>query len=163
MWDAYHSVAFCQAVPCLHRVSNWANPGPPRSRMCEPNYYATRRPLGLRFFQDNLCPKTRIGRSSPQSLCLGDWHLCTGELGDVPKASPWRSNLESPIPHLEGYSRYHRKIQSWGRGVLNDDATKAQISGLIFTTPSMVLNYFVQFYSGVIDIQWTACLKCAIW
>ena len=36
MWDAYHSMA-CQAVPCLHPVSELANPRPLRSGTCKLN------------------------------------------------------------------------------------------------------------------------------
>ena len=36
-WDAYHSMAFCQAVPCPHPASRPANPGPPRRGAWELN------------------------------------------------------------------------------------------------------------------------------
>ena len=33
-WDAYHSMAVWQVVPCPHPGSELVNPGPLRSRMC---------------------------------------------------------------------------------------------------------------------------------
>ena len=40
MWDAYHSMA-CQGVPCPNPGSEWANPGPLRSRTCALNCCTT--------------------------------------------------------------------------------------------------------------------------
>ena len=43
MWDAYYSMA-CQAAPCPHLGFEPANPGPPRSGMCELNRCTGGRP-----------------------------------------------------------------------------------------------------------------------
>ena len=40
MWDTYHSVAFCQAVPCPHPGSELANPRPLRSGTRQLSHWA---------------------------------------------------------------------------------------------------------------------------
>ncbi|XP_070466703.1 GPN-loop GTPase 2 isoform X1 [Equus przewalskii] len=54
MWDAYHSMA-CQAVPRPHPGSKPANPGPPRSGMCELNHCTTG-PAPLPFLMPHFSP-----------------------------------------------------------------------------------------------------------
>ena len=69
MWDAYHSMAFCQVVPWLHLGSEPSNPERPRGWRCELNRCATRPAPG-----GDILNKSSLEESSNS----GRWWLLLG-------------------------------------------------------------------------------------
>ena len=69
-WDAYHSMAFCQAVPCLHPGSESSNPRPLRSRTCELNCCTTRPAPWLLFLKLQLSSTYYLSLAFLMSITL---------------------------------------------------------------------------------------------